>query len=471
MKTPLCMVLLAMVAGCRSVGPDYARPEAATPAGWREPSPTAVRAAPYPRWWRLFGDPVLDELAARSLAANQNLRKAVARLDEGRATLRAAVADAGPAATFSPSAGRARTSENGTARNQAGAGGVGPELTRNTWRVALDTGYELDFWGRVRRSLENAEAQLGALEAATDTVRLTLAGDVAQNYFGLRVLDAELAVLQRTVALRRDALATYRARAAGGLGLDVEVSRAETELANAEAEAIDVARRRAIFENALAVLCGEPPATFRIAARAEPLRLPPTVPAGLPAELLLRRPDLAEADRLAAAQSAAIGMTKASFLPTVRLTGAAGVESVELKDLLSWDSRLWSVGPSVSLPVFKTKSNQANLRAVEARYEQAVAEYRQRALVAFREVEDALGNARAYADQAAAQEQALAAARKTAEFFEERLRGGMIGALEAVEARRTLLQAERAAVQTLGARYTASVQLIKALGGGWSGAE
>lgn len=469
---PLHFILpLAMLAGCRSVGPDYARPEATTPAGWREPSPTSAEAAPDPRWWRLFGDPVLDELAARSLAANQNLRKAVARLDEGRATLRAAVADVGLAGTLAPSASRARISENGRQQNQAPAGGGGPNPTQNTWRVALDTSYELDFWGRVRRSLENAEAQLDALEAATGTVRLTLTGDVAQNYFGLRILDAEQAVLRRTVALRRDALATNRARAAGGIGLDVEVSRAETELANAEAEAIDVARRRAVFERVLAVLCGEPPATFRIASRAEALRLPPAVPAGLPAELLLRRPDVAEAERLAAAQSAAIGMTKASFLPTVRLTGAAGLESLELKDLLSWDSRLWSVGPSVSLPVFKTKSNQANLRAVEARYEQAVAEYRQRALVAFREVEDALGNARAYADQAAAQEQALAAARTTAEFFEQRLRGGMIGALEAVEAQRTLLQTERAAVQTLGARYTASVQLIKALGGGWSGAE
>jgi multidrug efflux system outer membrane protein len=162
-------------------------------------------------------------------------------------------------------------------------------------------------------------------------------------------------------------------------------------------------------------------------------------------------------------------VTKAGFLPTVRLTGAAGFESVELKDLFSWDSRLWSMGPSVSLPVFKAKSNRATLQAAEARYEQAVGEYRQRALVAFREVEDALGNVRAYGEQAAAQERALESARKTAAYFEQRLRGGMIGSLDAVDAQRALLLAERATAQTLGARYAASVQLIKALGGGWAG--
>jgi multidrug efflux system outer membrane protein len=433
------------------------------------PEPAAAVAAPLDAtWWRLFNDPVLDELAERSVAANQNLRRAVARLDEARATLGAAVADAGPSATFSPSASRARISENGRQQNPSPGGG-GPKLTQNSFRVSLDTNYELDVWGRVRRSLENAEAQLAAQDAATQTVRLTLTADVAQNYFNLRALDVELAVVRRTVALRGEALATNRARVAGGVGLDADVSRAETELANAEADAIDVARRRAIFENALAVLCGEAPATFRVAPRTGAAPLPPEVPVGLPAELLLRRPDIAEAERLAAAQCAAIGVTKAGFLPTVRLTGAAGFESVELKDLFSWDSRLWSMGPSVWLPVFKAKSNRATLQAAEARYEQAVGEYRQRALVAFREVEDALGNVRAYGEQAAAQERALESARKTAAYFEQRLRGGMIGSLDAVDAQRALLLAERATAQTLGARYAASVQLIKALGGGWAG--
>ena len=466
MKTWPLLLLTVLLAGCRSVGPDYQRPGAEPAAGWREPVPVGV-ATLDPTWWRMFNDPELDTLVERALAANQSLRKAVARYDEARATLRAAVADTGPSSTLSSSGSRARASENG---KQPGAGPdvAGRKLTENTFRVSLDTSYELDLWGRVRRSLENAEAQLAAQDAATQTVRLTLTAEVVQTYFNLRALDAELAVLDRTIVLRRDALETNRARVAGGLGLDADVSRAETELANAEADAAEVARRRSIYENALAVLCGDAPAQFRVAARGA-LPPPPAMPAaGLPSELLLRRPDIAEAERLAAAQSAAIGVTKAEFLPAVRLTGALGAESVELKDLFSWDSRLWSVGPSVSLPVFKSTSNRAALKAAEALYEQAVAEYRQRALVAFREVEDALGNARAYAEQSAAQERALAAALRTANYFDQRLRGGLIGSLEAVDAQRSLLQAERAQAQTLGSTYAVRIQLIKALGGGWA---
>jgi len=466
MKTLPFLLIPLLLAGCRTVGPDYVRPHATTVADWREPAPATV-ATLDATWWRLFNDPQLDALAERALVANQSLRKAVARFDEARATLRAAVADTGPSSTLSSSGNRARASENG---RQPGLGPdvAGRKLTENAFRVSLDTSYELDLWGRVRRSLENAEAQLAAQDAATQTVRLTLTAEIAQTYFNLRALDAELAVLHRTIALRREALETNRARVASGVGLDADVSRAETDLANAEADAVDVARRRAIYENALAMLCGEAPAQFHLPARGE-LPTPPPLPgAGLPSELLLRRPDIAEAERLAAAQSAAIGVTKAGFLPAVRLTGALGAESVELKDLFSWDSRLWSVGPSVSLPVFKSTSNRAALRAAEARYEQAVAEYRQRALVAFREVEDALGNAWAYAEQSAAQERALAAARRTADYFDQRLRGGMIGSLEAVDAQRSLLQAERALSQTLGSSYAVRIQLIKALGGGWT---
>jgi multidrug efflux system outer membrane protein len=461
------LALPLLLGACRMTGPDYQRPALATPTDWRATPTTPTAAAPLDAtWWRLYADPTLDDLATRALAANQDLRKAVARLDEARATLRAAVADARPSATLNQTDTRSRTSANGKKDNNANSGGPSAS-PQNNHRVTLDTSYEIDLWGRVRRSLENAQAQLDAQDASTQTVLLTLTTDLARNYFDLRALDAELAILDRTTALRRDTLATYRARVAAGLGVDADISRAETDIANTEADAFDVARRRARIETALAVLCGEPPATFRLPARLDPLGLPPSVPPGLPSDLLLRRPDIAEAERLAAAQSAAIGATQAGFLPTVRLTGSAGFESVELKDLASWDSRLWSIGPSVSLPLFKGAANRANLKAAEARHEQAVAEYRRRALIAFREVEDALADARAYADQAAAQARALDAAQRTAAYYEQRLAGGLIGSLEAVDSQRSLLQAERAAVQTLGDRYAASLALIKALGGGW----
>jgi outer membrane protein, multidrug efflux system len=466
----LSMLAAALLfAGCRAVGPDYQRPALATAASWSEPAKPVPAASLDPHWWRLFDDPVLDDLQARAVAANQTLRQAVARLDEGRATLRAVVADTGPSTTQSASASRARRSANSGQQNRTTvAGPEAPPLTQNNFRVVLDASYELDLWGRVRRSLESAEAQLAAQDAATQTVLLTLTADVAAHYFNLRAFDAELAVLTRTVALRSETLAVTRSRYEGGLGTPADLGRAEAELANAEAELIDVRRRRALTEHALAALLGEVPARFRVAEQTTPLAAPPGIPAGLPADLLLRRPDIAEAERLAAAQCAEIGVTKASFLPTLRLTGATGAESVELGDLFSASSRVWSFGPSVSLPVFKRRSNRAQLRAAEARYEQAVAQYRQRALVAFGEVENALVDSREYAAQSDAQLRAQVAARHTADYLDQRLQGGLIGYLDTVDAQRSLLQAERALAQTLRQRYSASLQLIKALGGGWS---
>jgi outer membrane protein, multidrug efflux system len=255
-----------------------------------------------------------------------------------------------------------------------------------------------------------------------------------------------------------------------GLGSPADLSRAEIEQANAEADLIDVRRHRALSEHALAVLLGEVPANFHFAAQSTPLDFPPTIPAGLPAELLQRRPDIAEAERLAAAHCAEIGVTKASFLPALRLTGTSGAESVELGDLFSWSSRLWAFGPSVSVPIFKKRSNRAQLVAVEARYEQAVAEYRQRALIAFSEVENALSDSREYAAQMEAQLRAHEAAKRTTHYLEQRLQGGLIGFLETVDAQRALLQAERALAQSVRQRYIASIQLIKALGGDWSSA-
>ncbi|MEQ1737452.1 MAG: efflux transporter outer membrane subunit, partial [Rhodoglobus sp.] len=338
-------------------------------------------------------------------------------------------------------------------------------------RTTLDASYELDFWGKTRRSVESARALSAASEAARDTVLLNLTADVAENYFSLRSIDAEIVVLERTLGLREKALAVNQSRLDVGVALPADVSQAETELANVQSDLSEAQRRRILFRNGLAVLCGEPASTFALESRPLAFAPPPDVPAGLPSELLLRRPDVAEAERFTASQCAEIGVSKAAFLPSVKLTGFAGWESLELKDLFDADSQIWSIGPSLTLPLFSGGTNSANLKAAEARYEQAIAAYRQRVLGAFRDVENALANTRAYAEQAVALRRAEVSARHTAGHYDRRLQGGMISYLDVVETQRTLLESERAAKRNLGARYVASVHLIKALGGGWSADE
>ncbi len=451
-----------LLAGC-VVGPDAKRPSVQTPATWKGKPTRGATADMATNWWTLFADKTLNDLETRALNANQDLRKAIARVDETRATLRMAKAARYPSLDFGPSYQRSRESANGS---QAADSETLP-VAQNRFRATLESGYELDLWGRVKRSIESSRAQAESVEAARDTVRLNLTADVAENYFNLRALDAEMEILRRTLTLRQSTLAVNQSRLDKGVGLPADVSRAETELANVQSDLSDVRRRRALYENALALLCGEAASTFATSAKANALSNPPAIPAGLPSDLLLRRPDVAEAERAAASRCAEIGVAKAAFLPTVKLTGGAGLESIELKELFAWDSRLWSFGPSVTLPVFSGGKNSANLKATEARYEQAVAAYRQSVLAAFRDVEDALANTREYREQADALRKAADSARRTAGYFDQRLQGGMISNLEVVDAQRTLLQAERAAVQNLGARYAATVQLIKAVGGGW----
>jgi multidrug efflux system outer membrane protein len=329
--------------------------------------------------------------------------------------------------------------------------------------------YELDLWGRVRRSFEGANADAQGQLAAFENTLLILKADVALNYFVLRTLDTERAILRNTLQLRRDALALVNARLNGGAASELDVSRAETELNSTEAEIFAADRNRAEIDHALAVLVGKSASDF--AVKELPLAantLPPVIPAGLPSDLLERRPDIAEAERALAAANARIGVAKAAFFPVVRLTGLAGFESMDVDTLFNWQSRVWSIGPSITLPLFQGGRNRANLKRSQAVFEENVANYRQRILVAFKEVQDGLTGARLLSQQATAQERSLASARKTADISNVRYRAGLVSYLEVVESERTALTAERESARLDGQRLVTSVQLIKALGGGWA---
>lgn len=447
--------LLAGTSGC-VVGPDYQRPDAAAPPSWKD-TPAETAALP-DAWWTLFGDDELGRHVEATLAANQDLAVALARYDQSRALLGVARADEFPQVDFNPAFGRARTS--GTVFNRL------PVLETTIWRAPVDVAYEVDLWGRVRRSVEAAGADV---EGSADTVaalRLSLAAASASTYLSLRSTDRDIDVLTRTVRLREDALQLAERRARSGVVGDLDVLRAQADLSQTRADLADARRSRDNFENALAVLEARNAPDFTVVARPWTPNVP-DVPAGLPSSLLERRPDVAGNERALAAASARIGVARAAFFPQVRLTASGGVASHSLGDITSSDSRIWSIGPSVQLPIFNGGRNRSRLQAAEAAYRGALANWRQSGIVAFREVQDALGDTRWLRERGTALDATVEASTAAAKVSRSRYDRGLAGYFEVVDSERQALDSQRAAIQNDQRRLLAAVSLIKALGGGW----
>jgi len=450
---------LACLAGC-VVGPDYRRPDHPAPAAWRAPA-SAASAIP-DDWWTLFRDDELDRHVDATLTANLDLAGALARYDQSRALLGVARADEFPNVTFDPAYVRGRTS--GSVSNRL------PELETTLWRAPVDVAYEVDLWGRVRRSVEAAGADV---EGSADTIaalRLSLAASTASTYLTLRSTDRDIDVLARTVSLREDALQLADRRARAGVVGDLDVLRARADLTQTRADLADAHRRRDNLEHALAVLEGRNAPDFVVEVRPWTPTVP-DVPAGLPSSLLERRPDVAANERALAAASARIGIAKAAFFPQVRLTGSAGIASNGLGDITDRDSRLWSIGPSVTLPIFEGGRNKARLQGAEAAYRVALAQWRQSGVVAFREVQDSLDDTRWLRERGDALDATVDAATSAAKVSRSRYDRGLAGYFEVVDSERQALASQRAAIQNDQQRLLAAVSLIKALGGGWSEGE
>ena len=343
-------------------------------------------------------------------------------------------------------------------------------MTANSWSTPLDLSYEIDFWGRVRRGFEGARADAQSSIASFYNVLLTLQSDVAQNYFALRSLDAEIAIVHSTVGLRHEQVRLVQSRFSGGIGNELDTARAETELATTEADAASLAQRRAQLENAIAILTGSNPSTFRLpvvgATNWNPT--PPEIPAGLPSDLLERRPDVAAAERQLASANARIGVAKASFFPVVTLTGSGGFLSAETDSLFNWSSRIWSIGPSISLPIFAGGRLRANYHRSQAAFAEAAGQYQQQVLVAFGDVENGLSAIHYLADQSAAQDRAVQHSKRAQQLATQRYTSGIVNYLDVIDASRDTLDAQRSSAQLAGQRLIADVQLIKALGGGWT---
>lgn len=465
---PASFVCLVLLAGC-TVGPDYKRPEAtAMPAayagatnGWKVAQPQAQ--FPKGTWWEIFGDAELNGLESQAYAANQQLKTAVARFAEARAQMDVTRSGLFPNIALPGSATRQRNSPNAPGGTGAALGSSG---TYNDFSVPLDLGYEVDLWGRVRRSVESVRAQAQASADDVETIRLMIQAEVAVDYFTLRALDSEREVLSSSVEVFAKSLQLTRNRRVGGVASDLDVAQAQTVLKTTQAQLPAVALQRAQFEHALAVLVGQPAPAFRIPERKLSVA-PPLIPPGLPSELLERRPDISAAERRVAAANASIGVAKAAFFPTVQLNGLAGLESVSAATLFNGSSRLWAVGPSLTLPIFEGGKLRAGLRLAAATYEEMVANYRQSVLTAFSEVEDNLAAQTLLASQYDAESEALLAARKQLEIANNRYRDGLITYLEVATAESTALNIEFSATLLRGQQLVAAVALVKALGGGW----
>jgi multidrug efflux system outer membrane protein len=465
---PACLpalCALALSAGC-AVGPDYEKPAAAVPAGFGESGPWRAAAPkdslPKGDWWRIFGDAQLDRLEAQAGDGSLTVQAALARFDQARAVARVSRAALLPAlaANFDPD----RTKYSGHRQEPPGA--ASPIYTTDSIDTQLDLGYQLDVFGRVRRGYESARALAQAQWADYQNVLLSLQAEVAQDYFALRSLRAQQDLLARTVDLRRQALDLVQKRRIGGASDDLDVEQAQAELASIQSDALAVEQSAARLRHALATLVGSLPEDFAL----EPPALagePPALPAGLPSELLERRPDVAAAERTLASANAQIGFAKAAFFPTIGLTAGAGFNSTAFATLLQASSREWSLGPFVSLPLFQGGANAANYQRAQAAYREQIAVYRQQVLGAFADVEDSLSDLRLLAARAEALGRAAAAAGKAADLSAVRYQQGVADYFEVIEAQRTALDDQLQATQLQGERYQASVQLVKALGGGW----
>ncbi|WP_375437736.1 efflux transporter outer membrane subunit [uncultured Hymenobacter sp.] len=474
----LLLVSTALI-GCVR-GPQYQPPTVAAPAAWQnnqDPNgsstlPPAAPTTPAPpqaapaisAWWTLFHDPVLDALEQQAVAGNFGMRAAASRVEEARAAVRIAGSYLKPDVTLTPQAYQSRLSALRPVQFP-NAQVVGTK--QRQFYIPINVSYEVDVWGRLRRDIQASQADQQASEAELRTVQLTLTTDAASYYYSIRGLDADLGVLDSTREARVQNLKLVQARYKAGVDNEIGVRRAETELANVDASRIEAQRQRARYVAALATVCGQPASSFILAPRPTDFVVP-TIPSGLPAALLTRRPDLQQAERLLAAADSRVESARLARLPVVQLNGYIGPQSAQLGELARLnDSYTYYVGAGVAIPIFNGGRLRSNEELARARTTTVTAQYQQTALVAFQEVESALADVQQSAAQLAAQQRALRAARLAGLLTRERYNRGLTNYFEVVDADRQTLEAARQAVQTQSFQFQSAIQLIKALGGGW----
>jgi NodT family efflux transporter outer membrane factor (OMF) lipoprotein len=461
-RTAAALIALGLASGCaprtKYVPPvALAAPAYKENANWKPVAP--ADALSRGNWWELYGDAQLNALEASVAVSNQTLKAAAARFAEARAAVTGARAALYPEVSTAPAAGAFQQSGNRAVSTFHG--------TYGDFLVPVSVSYEPDFWGRLRGTLAASRATAQATAADLETASLSIHADLAVDYFMLRGLDREAELLNGAVDAYERALELTRNRFEGGLASQADVALAETQLETTRAEAVDLGVARSAFEHAIAVLTGRTPSAFSLAT-APLAEEPPAIPAGLPSDLLERRPDVAAAERRVAAANAQLGVAASAYYPILELTGTAGVESASLANLVSSVSTFWNAAPQLLVTVFDAGRRRAVTAQARAVYEENIATFQQSVLVAFEDVEDELAALRTLEQEAAVQQRAVDASERSLQQATLRYRGGLASYLEVTVAQSVALANERTAVDILTRRMTASVLLIKALGGGWN---
>jgi NodT family efflux transporter outer membrane factor (OMF) lipoprotein len=466
---------IMLLSAC-TVGPDYVKPSVETPPAYKEaeggakwqiaqPKDDVIRGA----WWELFNDPQLNALEAQVVISNQNIAVAEAQYRQALALVQAARAGYFPTVGVNGSATRSRTpftsgGSSGSSRTSSSAGAV------NNFLVSGNASWEPDIWGKVRRTVEANEASAQASAADLASIRLSAQTALAQDYFQLCALDAQKKLFAATVSAYQRFLDLTKNRYAGGVSSKADVLQADTQLKTTQAQAIALGVQRAQLEHAIAMLIGKSASVFSIPET--PLSLtPPTIPVSVPSVLLERRPDIAAAERLAAAANAQIGVAEAAYYPNISLTATGGFEGSQLSNWLTWPNRLWSIGAAAAETVFDAGLRSAQTAQARAAYDASVASYRQAVLTGFQEVEDNLAALRLLEEEAMAQDEAVKSARQSLQVSINQYKAGTISALNIITVQTIALNDEQTAVGIAGQRMTASVLLISALGGGWDTSE
>ncbi len=461
--------LLVTLCAC-TVGPDYVKPKTQVPPsykelkGWKQAQPQDFVSRG--QWWKVFGDPELNALEAQVNITNQNLAAAQAQFKEALAAVAVARSAFFPVVAGGSAASRSLLT-SGFSSSGSNVGGSQAAGATSDLRLSGNVAWELDLWGKVRRMVEESKASAQASEADLEGVRLAATGQLAEDYFQLRAEDSQYQILDMTVSAYKEFLRLTNNRYATGVASQADVLQAQTQLKTAEAQEIDTRVTRAQLEHAIALLMGKPPSEVSIPV--SPLDLtPPQTPVGLPSQLLERRPDIASAERQAAAANAQIGVAIAAFYPTVTLSASGGFEAANVAQWLAWPSRFWTLGPgALSQTIFEGGLRRAETAEARAAYEASVANYRQTVLTAFQEVEDELAALRILESEAAVQDAAVDAAKKSVVVETNQYKAGIVSALDVITTQTIALNDEITAATIRGRRMVAAALLIQYLGGGW----
>ena len=469
----LLVLLLVAMEGC-TVGPKYVKPSVPTTPAYKEEVPASYQGpeqwkpanpgdqASRGKWWEIFGDPELNALEEQVATSNQDLKVFEARFRQARAAIRFNRAAQFPTISTSPSATFVKNSDF-----SPGFPTKLKEAETGSFVLPFDLSYEVDLWGRIRRSVAAAREEAQASAADYETAKLSLEAELAMDYFELRSADAQKKLLDDTVKAYTDNVHLTETRFKGGVAPRADVAQAQTQLDTTRVQDTDVTVQRAQFEHAIAILIGKPPAEFGLPDA--PLNnQPPAIPIGLPSDLLQRRPDIAAAERRIAEANQQIGIARAAYFPTLTLDGTAGFSGSRGSNWFTWPSSFWAVGPGLAETLFDAGRRRANSESARANYDGAVATYRQTSLTAFQEVEDNVAALRILESEAQQQDQAVASSKDSLQLFTNRYRGGVDTYLQVITAQTTELANERNGIDIQRRRMDASVLLVKALGGGWT---